>query len=580
MKIRLIQPGQPDVHVEVDGDAVTVGRAPECDVVIAQSYVSKQHVQILRGLVAVDLQSSNGTFLAGDKLEPAGIVGGQRIRLGPDEVYLEVVEEPVSAVTAPPPANMAATAATAGEIPVEAEALQRRNDKLTFEMEELKRHGEELVAEAENKRAAEQHKCEDLRQRLESLRAERDALAADDGDSLQAKLAEDRLGEIRTKNEKLEREIAGLRESAVQATSEEGMRGELEALRVLKKEQEAKISDLEKHAAIPASDLFFQQQGEIRKLRERIAELESSVEQSPAAEAPAATETAPTADPTAFFKLQAEISELRRRLDEAKSATPTVDPAPPAELEEARRRQEELTVEVARLTAQLAARPAPAAASTPVETPVPAATPAPVPAAAIASEGGNVALLRSIASADVEGREPLYGESAEQFLTLESFRFLRQVEKIVTRMAGGFIQLYQLRTVLPDVEGTMRGLVDEILDNPVEREPREDLVQYIEELRKWLVVSLGAHRQAAERFAEQLKNDLSERGLTTDAPIPAIKKIAGQGDAELWKRVSAYLLKLTPDNIDDRLEKLARAAAQEILRTTGGDANGAAESES
>jgi len=122
--------------------------------------------------------------------------------------------------------------------------------------------------------------------------------------------------------------------------------------------------------------------------------------------------------------------------------------------------------------------------------------------------------------------------------------------------------------------------VDGILDDPAEREPREDFVQYIEELRKWLVVSLGAYRQASERFAEELKGDLNERSLTAEAPIPAYKKIAGQADAELWRRAQAYLQQLTPDNVDDRLEKLARAAAQEILKSTSGEAGGDANASS
>jgi hypothetical protein len=91
------------------------------------------------------------------------------------------------------------------------------------------------------------------------------------------------------------------------------------------------------------------------------------------------------------------------------------------------------------------------------------------------------------------------------------------------------------------------------------------LVKYIEELDKWLVVALAAHRQAAARFAEQLKNDLSERALVGEKAIGAFAKLAGQGEAELWRRAAIYLRDLTPDVVDDRLEKLARDAAGEML---------------
>jgi pSer/pThr/pTyr-binding forkhead associated (FHA) protein len=48
-----------------------VGRGPSCDVIIDEPFVSKQHLRILHGTVAIDLKSSNGTFIDGRRLTQA-----------------------------------------------------------------------------------------------------------------------------------------------------------------------------------------------------------------------------------------------------------------------------------------------------------------------------------------------------------------------------------------------------------------------------------------------------------------------------------------------------------------------------
>src|SRR5262245_32758269 len=68
IKVRLLHPGQPDVEVVVAGDSAVIGRDEKCDVVVPEPFVSKRHVQVLKGLVLVDLRSSNGTFVRGEKV--------------------------------------------------------------------------------------------------------------------------------------------------------------------------------------------------------------------------------------------------------------------------------------------------------------------------------------------------------------------------------------------------------------------------------------------------------------------------------------------------------------------------------
>jgi hypothetical protein len=70
------------------GERISVGRAPNCDVVFRYSHVSKLHAHFLleQGvLLLVDQRSSNGTFLNGRQLDPAvphPVRPGDAVRFG------------------------------------------------------------------------------------------------------------------------------------------------------------------------------------------------------------------------------------------------------------------------------------------------------------------------------------------------------------------------------------------------------------------------------------------------------------------------------------------------------------------
>ena len=76
------------------GERVVIGRAPESDVVLSDTFVSSRHASVtaeVEGLVLEDLDSTNGTLVDGRDVEGRLFVGpGERVAIG-DTVF--VVEE-------------------------------------------------------------------------------------------------------------------------------------------------------------------------------------------------------------------------------------------------------------------------------------------------------------------------------------------------------------------------------------------------------------------------------------------------------------------------------------------------------
>ena len=71
--------------VVVAGDVTTIGRLPECDVVVTDKGASRRHAQIRRvgdGFTLTDLGSTNGTRLNGQTVQSRELADGDRITIG------------------------------------------------------------------------------------------------------------------------------------------------------------------------------------------------------------------------------------------------------------------------------------------------------------------------------------------------------------------------------------------------------------------------------------------------------------------------------------------------------------------
>lgn len=67
--------------------SMTIGREPECDLVVADDGVSRKHARLrvtAAGLAVEDLGSANGTFIDGERISSGLLASGQELRL--DEV--------------------------------------------------------------------------------------------------------------------------------------------------------------------------------------------------------------------------------------------------------------------------------------------------------------------------------------------------------------------------------------------------------------------------------------------------------------------------------------------------------------
>ncbi len=79
-------------RLEVGEDPVTIGRLPDCEIVLSDPNVSRRHAEIRRrgnDFVVVDLDSTNGTRVNGVGVRERRLSDGDRITLGATEIQFE-----------------------------------------------------------------------------------------------------------------------------------------------------------------------------------------------------------------------------------------------------------------------------------------------------------------------------------------------------------------------------------------------------------------------------------------------------------------------------------------------------------
>jgi pSer/pThr/pTyr-binding forkhead associated (FHA) protein len=114
-KLVVLSAGMAGRSYELNVDKTTIGRVEDNTFQIAEPSVSSHHCEvILRGgdVIIKDLNSTNGTFINGEKISDGVLKPGQVLRLGQIEIQLEDGAHAAPAPSAAP-AKAAAAPATA-----------------------------------------------------------------------------------------------------------------------------------------------------------------------------------------------------------------------------------------------------------------------------------------------------------------------------------------------------------------------------------------------------------------------------------------------------------------------------------
>lgn len=554
-KIHITEADSPPYTIAIDGDSATIGRTDANDVTLALPYVSGAHARILHGFVVMDLGSSNGTYIDGRRIRPNEpvLVGTHRLTVGNQGLELRLEADPGEAAGAEEPAYGTGTLLldapiSAGPPPAPAPAPRAETVSTSTPPAPVSAGDSELADSLKRENA-------DLRRRLETLKADIEGSAKSDGESVQARLSADRLREVQKQNEELRLQLGTTRAELEGAKATAGSAGPAEeGASELERTVERLTAELERvreESSMPASELFAKLQADNGRLRERVAELD-------ARPAPVAAPAPESAEPEAakpvselFLRLQRDNAELRRELEQARASRPAGDGAEAhSELfVTLREENDKLTQRVAELDRAV----------------LESAGARQVPAQRIGSEGDSRALLTALAQNDVEGVNTPDDAPVEDLVLTEAFRFLRQAERVTTRLAGISIGIYSPHTNLPNTEGSLRELTLDLLADPDEPARRTALLDYLKALRLWFVGGLQGRKTAAERFADQLKRDLGEQALAGKEPLSPFAKLPGQREAELWRRAQAHLATLTPEHLERQLDDLAGSATREFV---------------
>ncbi|HKB11930.1 MAG TPA: FHA domain-containing protein [Vicinamibacterales bacterium] len=88
----ILQSSEPEATFRLRPGAIkTVGRAPRADFIVDAALVSRLHCRITAGadeLEVVDLESTNGTFVNGKRIQKAVLADGDRLRVGRVELTI------------------------------------------------------------------------------------------------------------------------------------------------------------------------------------------------------------------------------------------------------------------------------------------------------------------------------------------------------------------------------------------------------------------------------------------------------------------------------------------------------------
>ncbi len=98
----VLQPGTPNqTEMMFDQNVITIGSLDENDIVLPDDTVSRHHCRIVQedsDYVAIDLQSTNGTFINGVRIREAYLSPGQIVGIGNNQIRFQPVDEQIPVI--------------------------------------------------------------------------------------------------------------------------------------------------------------------------------------------------------------------------------------------------------------------------------------------------------------------------------------------------------------------------------------------------------------------------------------------------------------------------------------------------
>jgi len=89
--LRWLNSAGEEENLPISGDEIVIGRSSDADLVLANAYVSRRHAKLVKesqGYAIIDLDSSHGTFVNGQRIDRCELQSGDRVSLGKDRVEL------------------------------------------------------------------------------------------------------------------------------------------------------------------------------------------------------------------------------------------------------------------------------------------------------------------------------------------------------------------------------------------------------------------------------------------------------------------------------------------------------------
>jgi len=89
--LKSLTAGGQEERFSVAEDEVVIGRLSESQIVLTNPYVSRRHAKLIKtgeGYKLVDMKSTHGTYVNGERIEERKLNDGDRIHLGRDQVEL------------------------------------------------------------------------------------------------------------------------------------------------------------------------------------------------------------------------------------------------------------------------------------------------------------------------------------------------------------------------------------------------------------------------------------------------------------------------------------------------------------